>query len=209
MDDLDLHIGQLGNAAVHEDAAHDDSCLTGIGCQGLGLDPRYSSGGTFFDGISFTAFPGLACGSHDSTSHPLLGVGGGFLGRGDDTVDLHSSFQQSRVPKPTEIDPTIPDATEMLSESTPSHSPGQQNGHAHAEDDAVSVCESEESCDSQCTGSQGPCSAGTCDEETACREQNCTRPAAVELDVAHSAFILHTMTSGREPGVMTGLQSRK
>ncbi|ROW11028.1 hypothetical protein VMCG_01071 [Cytospora schulzeri] len=201
MDDLDLHIGQLGTAAVHEDAAHDDSCLTGIGCQGLGLDPRYSNGSTFFDGISFTAFPGL--GGQNATSHPLLGVGGGFLVRGDDTVNLHSSFQPTKL---TEADPTIPEATPMLSESTPSQSPGRNNGHVRAEDDAESVCESEESCDSQCTGSQGPCSAGTCDEVTACRDQNCTRPA-VALDVAHSAFILQTMTSGRDPGVMTGPQA--
>lgn len=204
MDDLDLHIGQLANAAVHEDAAHDDSCLTGIGCQGLGLDPRYSSSGTFFDGVSLTAFSGL--GSQDSTPHPLLGIGGGFLGRGDDTADLHSRFQP---PKLTGAEPTIPEATPMLSESTPSKSPReQQNGHVPAEDDAESLCESEESCDSQCTGSQGPCSAGTCDEVTACRDQNCTRPA-VALDVAHSAFILQTMTSAREPGLMPGLQPRK
>ena len=200
MDDLDLHIGQLGSAAVHEDAAHDDSCLTGIGCQGLGLDPRYSGSGTFFDGISFTVFPGL--GGQDSTSHPLLGVGGGFLGRGDDTAHLH------QPPKVIEANSTMPEATPILSESTPSQSPGQQNGHVRAEDDAESHCGSEESCDSQCTGSQGPCSAGTCDEVTACRDQNCTRPA-VALEVAHSAFILQTMTSGREPGVMTGVQPRK
>lgn len=203
MDDLDLHIGQLGNAAVHDDMAHDDSCLTGIGCQGLGLDPHYGSSGTFFDGISFTAFAGLS--GQDSISHPLLGVGGSFLGRGDDTAKLHPSFQP---PKLTEADPKILEATPMISESTPSQSPGQQNGHVRAEDDAESLCESEESCDSQCTGSQGPCSAGTCDEVTACRDQNCTRPA-VALDVAHSAFILQTMTSGREPGAMTGLQPRK
>lgn len=94
----------------------------------------------------------------------------------------------------------------MLSDSTPSQSPDQHSGLVRAEDDAVSLCESEESCDSQCTGSQGPCSAGTCDEVTACRDQNCTRPA-VALDVAHSAFILQTMTSGRDPGVVADPQA--
>ncbi|KUI53943.1 Zinc-responsive transcriptional regulator ZAP1 [Cytospora mali] len=199
MDDLALHSGPFGNAAGHEDAAHDDGCLTGIGCQRLGLDPRYSRSGTFFDGIPFTAFPGF--GGQNSTSHPLLGVGD-FLGREDDTVNLHSSLQP---PKLTDADPTIPNPTPMLSEITPSQPPDQEKCCARAEDDVESLGESEVSCDSQCTGSQGPCSAGTCDEATACRDQNCTRPA-VELDVAHSAFILQTMTSGRDLGVVNGPQ---
>lgn len=202
MDDLDLHIGHLGNAAVHEDAAHDDSCLNGIGCQGLGLDPRYSGSGTFFDGINFTAFPGFA---GQNATPELLGVGGGFLGREDDTVNLHSNLQP---PKLTEANPTIPEAASILSESTPSRSPDQTDAFMQAEDDVESLGESDVSCDSQCTGSQGPCSAGTCDEVTACRDQNCTRPA-VALDVAHSAFILQTMISGRDPGVITPPHTRK
>lgn len=204
MDDLDLHIGQLGSAAVHEDAAHDDSCLTGIGCQGLGLDPRHSSSGTFFDGITF-AFPWL--GGPGATSHQLLGAGSGFSGREDDTVNLHSSLQP---PKLTEADPTIPELMSRLSESTRLPAPARDNGHVRMEDDAKSLGECDDSCecDSQCTGSQGPCSAGSCDEATACRDQNCTMPA-VALDVAHSAFILQTMTNGREPGAINVPQASK
>lgn len=203
MDDLDLHIGQLGNAAVHEDAAHDDSCLTGIGCQGLGLDPRYSSSSAFFDSIPFTAFSGF--GGQDATSHPLLGLGGGLLGRGNETLNLDSNIHPSKL---TEADPTMPDATSMISESTPSQSPGHGDACVQEDCDAESLCESHESCDSQCTGSQGPCSAGTCDEATACRDQNCTKPA-VALDVAHSAFILQAMTTGRDPEDIDLSQARK
>lgn len=191
MDDLVLSLAPFGNASVHEFSAHDDTCLIGAGCQGLGLSRQNDrDNGATFGAIPYPTFTGFA--SHDVASPSPQSPNAG-----DTFPEAVTGKPQSRMPSDGCDDPD-PTAPEMVSLVSRHEAPGPppQNGEL-LEDYAPSEAESNASCDSQCSGSKGPCSAGTCDFVTACRDENCTRPV-VEPDVAHSAFILQTMTSAKE-----------
>jgi hypothetical protein len=104
-------------------------------------------------------------------------------------------------------DPTVHEMISAVARHEASGLPPQDD--ELIEEYPPSEAESNASCDSQCSGSKGPCSAGTCDFVTACRDENCTRPA-VEPDVAHSAFILQAMTSAKEASAnIVAFQDRK
>lgn len=204
MDDLVLSLAPFGNASVHEFSAHDDTCLIGAGCQGLGLVSRqnHHDSGATFSALPYPTFSGFA--SHDvaSPSPPSPNPGDTF-------PEANNGKPRSSVPSPVYDDPD-PAPPEMVSVISRHEAPGlpPQNDEL-LEDYPPSEAESNASCDSQCSGSKGPCSAGTCDFVTACRDENCTRPA-VEPDVAHSAFILQTMTSAKEASAnLVSFQERK
>lgn len=204
MDDLVLSLAPYGNASVHEFSAHDDTCLIGAGCQGLGLVPRQNNhdNGSTFSAIPYPTFAALA--SHDAAAPSPQSPNAG-----DTFPEAMTGKPQSRVQSPGHDDPD-PTAHEMASVVSRHGAFGlpPQNDEL-VEDYPPSEAESNASCDSQCSGSKGPCSAGTCDFVTACRDENCTRPA-VEPDVAHSAFILQTMTSAKEASAnLVSFQDRK
>lgn len=192
MDDLVLSLAPFGNASVHEFSAHDDTCLIGAGCQGLGLVSRqnHHDNGATFSAIPYPTFTGFA--SHDAAS-----LSPQSPNAGDAFPDANTGRSQSRKQSPGHDgpEPTAPEMVSLVSRPEAPCPPALND--ELLEEYAPSEAESNVSCDSQCSGSKGPCSAGTCDFVTACRDENCTRPA-VEPDVAHSAFILQTMTSAKE-----------
>lgn len=204
MDDLVLSLAPYGNASIHEFSAHDDTCLIGAGCQGLGLvsRPNGHENGPAFSAIPYPTFAGFA--SHDVPSPSPQSPNAG-----DTFPEANTGKLQSRLQSPgyNERETAAPDMLSLVSrKEVPGLPP--QNDHLF-EEYAPSEAESNVSCDSQCSGSKGPCSAGTCDFVTACRDENCTRPA-VEPDVAHSAFILQTMTSAKEASAnIVSFQARK
>ena len=203
MDDLVLGMAPFGNASVHEFSAHDDTCLLGAGCQGLGLVSRqnHRDNGATFSAIPYPTFTGFA--SHDAASPPQS------PNADDNFPEADPRKPQSRVQSTGHDDPN-PTAPEMTSEVSRHQAPGLPHQDDELlEEYAPSEAESNASCDSQCSGSKGPCSAGTCDFVTACRDENCTRPA-IEPDVAHSALILQTMTSAKEASAnLVSFQERK
>lgn len=204
MDDLVLSLAPYGNASVHEFSAHDDTCLIGAGCQGLGLVSRqnHHDNRAPFSAIPYPTFTGFA-------SHGVASPSPQSPNAGDTFPEANTGKPQSRMPSPGCDDPE-PAAPEMVSLASRHGAlgPPPQNDEL-LEDYAPSEAESNASCDSQCSGSKGPCSAGTCDFVTACRDENCTRPV-VEPDVAHSAFILQTMTSAKEASAnLVSFQDRK
>lgn len=193
MDDLVLSLPPYGNASVHEFSAHDDTCLIGAGCQGLGLVSRQSNPdfGAAFSTIPYPTLTDLA--SHDAAVPSPQSPNAG-----DTLPEAVTGKVQSRLQSPGHDNPD-PTAPEVMSIGSHHAAPGLP-----PQDDELidgyppSEAESNASCDSQCSGSKGPCSAGTCDIITACRDENCTRPV-VEPEVAHSAFILQgIMTSAKE-----------
>lgn len=200
MDDLVLGMAPFGNASTHEFSAHDDTCLIGAGCQGLGLVSRQShhDNGATFSAIPYPTFMDLA--SHDVASPSPQSPNAG-----DTFPEANTGKILSRIPSPgpSEQDPAAPEILSLMSCDDGPQNDGLFDEYAPSEP------ESNASCDSQCSGSKGPCSAGTCDFVTACRDENCTRPA-VEPDVAHSAFILQTMTSAKETSAnIASFQARK
>lgn len=204
MDDLVLSLAPYGNASVHEFSAHDDTCLIGAGCQGLGLVSRqnHHDNGATYSAIPYPAFTSFA-------SHDVVSPSPQSPNAGDTFPEAITGKPQSRLQSP-DLDDPDPTAPEMISVISRHEAPGQPPQNDELLDDyAPSEAESNASCDSQCSGSKGPCSAGTCDFVTACRDENCTRPA-VEPDVAHSAFILQTMTSAKEASAnLASFQERK
>ncbi|PSR90469.1 hypothetical protein BD289DRAFT_215393 [Coniella lustricola] len=164
-----------------EYASHDTSCLDGSGCPRLGLDPFVNDKGSIAMGTS-------PLGNFDlmAQSSMLFQPFSASLADFDPAIASH-------VQTPN---PTLLDAVSLSPPSRVSQRPNDQLHHI-AECDAESEADSQGSCDSHCLGSVGACSAGTCDEATACRDENCQKPG-VEPDVAHSAFILQGISGARQ-----------
>lgn len=160
LSDFSQLYGSGATPATHhhdEYASHDDSCLIGSGCLGLGLDAGISdkmvspavpmSSGVDFLGRRATApFPNVAAST-------------GFL-----ETSAHNNtakFPQGHfTPNPTLLETA---SLSLLSQVSPPRSGDHQHDHV-SEDGAASEVDSHGSCDSQCPGSGGPCSSGTCGE---------------------------------------------
>lgn len=194
MDDLVLGLAPAphGNASVHDFSSHDDRCLDGAGCEGLGLvsDQSHHDNGATFSAIPYPTMTDLD--SHDAAVPSPLSADAG-----DSFPEAVTGILQVRLQSPGRDNLDIT-AHEISSAVSRHEAPGlpPQDDELIGEY-APSEAESHASCDSQCSGSKGPCSAGTCDPVTACRDENCTKPA-VEPDVAHSAYILHTLLKASE-----------
>lgn len=160
LSDFSQLYGSGATPATHhhdEYVSHDDSCLMGSGCLGLGLDAGTS------EKMAPPAVP-WASGFEFPARHPLVpyqhvAASTGFL---ETSVNNTSTKYPPRhfTPKPTLLE-TV--SLSLLSQVSPPRSPEGQND-LMSEDGAGSDVESHGSCGSQCPGSGGPCSSGTCGE---------------------------------------------
>lgn len=144
----------LNNQHHDEYMSHDDSCLTGNGCLGLGLD----------------------AGIGDKVAYPAMPLASGFesLDRTPMESNRHlSAFEHSHGASANNTTPKAPrrystpnsaflDSLSWVSEVSPT-SPEDILNYM-SEYGAGSERGSRDSCGSQCPGSRGPCSSGTCGE---------------------------------------------
>lgn len=144
--------------AIHHDdqTPHDDSCLIGNGCIGLGLNPEQSG-----KGMPFGLLP--------TSGLDLIGLDQ-VTPRPDDPMAVEYFQSQpaqivAQLPtKAYEADMTLVDAASvsMLSQASASQSPATRRQNGSSPDDAATEADACSSCDSQCPGSEGACSAGSC-----------------------------------------------
>lgn len=141
-------------AAYHGDQSpHDDSCLIGNGCIGLGLNSDQSGKGMP---------PGLL----PASGLDVFGLGQAML-RQDEPMNAEY-FQSQPVETAAQILPKADlnflDAASvsMLSQASASQSPATRRPNGSSPDDAATEADACSSCDSQCPGSEGACSAGSC-----------------------------------------------
>lgn len=134
--------------------SHDDSCLMGSGCVGLGLDAGTS------EKTVLPAAP-LASGFESLDRHLMVP----FRHVAASTGFLDTSANKTNTKRPPghfTPNPTLLESA-SLSQVSPPGSPQNQHDHM-CEDGAGSDIQSHDSCDSQCPGTGGPCSSGTCGE---------------------------------------------
>lgn len=137
-----------------EGASHDDRCLLGSGCLGLGLDSGMN------DKVAPPAAslaPGFEFWAHHPTPYQHSSASAEF----NDVSALNMDAQYPTrhfTPNPTFLETA---SVSMLSQGSPSRAPDMCQDVV-SEQDAESEADSHDSCDSQCPGSEGPCSAGTC-----------------------------------------------
>lgn len=143
--------------ANHHDAyaPHDDSCLIGSGCIGLGLD----------SGLNAKGAPGgllPASGVDLFALHPMLQQPIPTPANFPDTqvADITSRFPSKGItPSQTLLDAA---SVSLLSQASASQSPEKRHQDILSREDVGSEADACSSCDSQCPGSEGACSEGAC-----------------------------------------------
>ncbi|POS73183.1 zinc finger protein 664 [Diaporthe helianthi] len=118
MDDLVLSCPPYGNASVHEFSAHDDTCLIGAGCKGLGLVSRQSNP-DFGTAVSTIPYPTLT----DLDGHDAAAPSSKSPNAGDTFLEAITGKLQSRIQSPGDGNPGT-SAHEVVSMITDHAAPG-------------------------------------------------------------------------------------
>lgn len=139
-----------------DQTAHDDSCLVGNGCVGLGLSPDQAEKDMPTDALQ-----------------PASGVN-------PMAADVLESQHAEAPRKAYELELDLLGATSasMLSQASVSQSPMARRRNDSFPDDVGTEADACSSCDSRCPGSEGPCSADSCAPCPPCGPcgMSCTRP---------------------------------